>query len=706
LDTALAACVLVCLALVATAEEGSISSQNTDLEPIPGLAEAEPLDVEFIGDMPGKVIVEQLGPYKIPGTDDYVVLLSNYSKRGFPDVGKKVFFRSLKLRSGTLREHPPVGALNTNIHKQFLWNGKLYVPLNVPTPDALAIYDLTADTLTTAKDLFVEPNRGPFSFCPAEDDTIALGTASPPEISLYDTKTGKVTKYGKVGPPGAGYVYTITQNNDFIYGATRGQAPWHVVAINKKTGEKTVALEVPQGGYLSVGAWGGRCTARASMSDGKKGKRVIYGLVEGKAVVQEEPPAPQKRSKREPPPEILIDDTTALATQEVTIHWRSPEDKPEKEDPSAPAEENGWKRLTIKARVSGVLIHRVVSLDGKTVIATASPYGQMVTYKTKSGEFEMLGRPTSLNVYSMASDGEHAYISGYPGMGFARIDFGRPFTTDKSYPGKPGIPWADGRANPRMMMRLGDIVAGAHCGVFMYPGADSRIYTCGMCFRHNAGFALGWYDPQTEKFGKFDDAMLKHQQVAWMTPLEGGKKFAVATRVQYKEYKGGTAPKCGRIFLFDTAEQKFMRVYEPLPDVQKLSCLADVGDGKLLGIAPTSLRRGSPTLLTIVYLLDLASGKAIRKRTYQGQMVGAVDKFDTPRKGHDFITGPDGFVWTMMGRESMTGTTALLRINPKDLSVRVVGTVTGDWNRFIFIGNDLYLGGADRLRRIRGIVRD
>ena len=691
---------------LAGAEQATREAPDAGLEPIPGLKDAKPLAVESLGEMPGKVIVECFGPYRVPDTDEYVVLLSNYSKREFPGLGRKVFFTSLKLRSGQARAHPPVGALNTSIHRRLLWKGKLYVPLNVPSPSALAVYDLAADTVTEVKGLFAESNGGPFCLCPAEDDTIAFGTSGPPEMSLYDTKTGKVTKYGKVGPPGAGYVYTITQDLNFVYGATRGQAPWHLVAINKKTGEVSLALEVPKDGYLSVSGGGGRCSARASMSNGKQGKFTIYDLIDGEAVAQKEPPPRQPRPKKGPPPEILVDDTSGLATQEVVVYWRFPEDKPEKEAPQATAEKNGWRSVTLKARVAGVLIHRVVSLDGETVIATASPYGQMITYNTRAGESKMLGRPTSMNVYSLASDGKYAYLSGYPSMAFARVDFSRPFTTDRSYPGRPGIPWTDQRANPWQMCYLGQVVAGAHCGVFMYRGADGRMYTCGMCLRHNAGFALGWYDPETEKFGKVDDTGLQHQQVAWMTPLEGGKKFAIATRVQYREYKGGTPPKCGKIFLFDVAEQKFARVYEPLPDVQKLSCIADVGRGRLLGIAPTSLRRGRfPTLLTVVYLLDTASGEVLLKRRYAGQLVGAVDKFDTPRKGHDFVVGPDGYVWTMMGRESMPDTTALVRINPEDLSIHVVGTVTGNWNRFIFIGRDLYLGGAERLRRIRNIVR-
>jgi hypothetical protein len=60
--------------------------------------------------------------------------------------------------------------------------------------------------------------------------------------------------------------------------------------------------------------------------------------------------------------------------------------------------------------------------------------------------------------------------------------------------------------------------------------------------------------------------------------------------------------------------------------------------------------------------------------------------------------GPDGFIWTYLKD-------VLVRINPEDASVRVVGKIIPP-GRPAFVGRDLYLAGSEQLRRIRNIVPD
>lgn len=62
----------------------------------------------------------------------------------------------------------------------------------------------------------------------------------------------------------------------------------------------------------------------------------------------------------------------------------------------------------------------------------------------------------------------------------------------------------------------------------------------------------------------------------------------------------------------------------------------------------------------------------------------------------DFRLGPDGRIWTFLNEK-------LARINPDDGSVEFVGS-TGRGGRLAFSGDDLYLGGTERLRRIKGVV--
>jgi hypothetical protein len=61
------------------------------------------------------------------------------------------------------------------------------------------------------------------------------------------------------------------------------------------------------------------------------------------------------------------------------------------------------------------------------------------------------------------------------------------------------------------------------------------------------------------------------------------------------------------------------------------------------------------------------------------------------------VRGPDGFLWTWLKN-------VLVRIDPKDASVHVVGKIDPVGHP-TFVGNDMYLSGPEQLRRIRNIAR-
>ena len=76
-----------------------------------------------------------------------------------------------------------------------------------------------------------------------------------------------------------------------------------------------------------------------------------------------------------------------------------------------------------------------------------------------------------------------------------------------------------------------------------------------------------------------------------------------------------------------------------------------------------------------------------------GQRHGGVKCSDeTVPRGR---AGPDGFVWTYLKD-------VLVRIDPKDVSVHVVGRIV-PVGYPTFVGKDVYLSGSEQLRRIRGI---
>jgi hypothetical protein len=56
------------------------------------------------------------------------------------------------------------------------------------------------------------------------------------------------------------------------------------------------------------------------------------------------------------------------------------------------------------------------------------------------------------------------------------------------------------------------------------------------------------------------------------------------------------------------------------------------------------------------------------------------------------VRGPDGFLWTWLKN-------VLVRIDPKDASVHVVGRIN-PVGHLTFVGNAVYLSGSEQLRRL------
>ena len=94
---------------------------------------------------------------------------------------------------------------------------------------------------------------------------------------------------------------------------------------------------------------------------------------------------------------------------------------------------------------------------------------------------------------------------------------------------------------------------------------------------------------------------------------------------------------------------------------------------------------------SLLYGVDVKSGEvAFRKKIPYplGVRIGSNQK-----ERFDYRLGPEGKVWTFIGG-------ALVRIDPKDASIDVVGKVKGG-GRIAFSGPCIYLSGSTELRRVR-----
>ncbi len=138
-----------------------------------------------------------------------------------------------------------------------------------------------------------------------------------------------------------------------------------------------------------------------------------------------------------------------------------------------------------------------------------------------------------------------------------------------------------------------------------------------------------------------------------------------------------------------------MRHIAPLPKARTTGLIVEVAPGRLLGL--TTPARDAKT--SVLYGLDTASGDVLFRKDLPWPV--SIDPYwphwvDPSYKYEHLTLGPDGFVWAYLKD-------VLVRIDPKDTTVHVVGRIS-PVGYPTFVGRDIYLSGAEQLRRIRNIV--
>jgi hypothetical protein len=415
-----------------------------------------------------------------------------------------------------------------------------------------------------------------------------------------------------------------------------------------------------------------------------------YIVYDGRLAPPGTKPVRSNRTQTDDAYEVVIDQRSATATGKVNILFR-------RANPSGQAA-NPWTLRSLTVGVQAQALTRLAQIGPGMIAGTTGGYGAMFTYDIARNSTRVLGFPAGMNPYSIAWIDGKAYVSGYPSTQFAVADLNRPFTHSEATADGPGIPWEDARANPRLIASLGTVLEGSHTGIGVFPGADGRIYIVGQRHRHYRGFGVAYYDRKTGKFGEVDSGgMTQQTQISWVTPIDNGQRLAISTRVQPDDNKSAPPPNDARLFILDTRTGKFTHQISPLPGVQALGPIAE-SEGCLIGTAanPANAESGPSTL----YKFDLRAGRTVLTRTYQGLICGVSANHDAPSKSYDFMTGPDGKIWTMFLLPFADSDDLLIRIRPSDLGIETLGTLKGEV-RFLFVGNDLYLTGSRALRRLR-----
>ena len=526
-------------------------------------------------------------------------------------------------------------------------------------------------------------------------------------LYIYDPKLGKVVKdFGPVGPShpnGAWSRYVMGVDDTHAYIASGMTPAWHLVAVNLETGKEKVLLESPTERVMDIvesfpGAW-------AIVPQGGGAPRKEYWLYHGEAIpkVNDTPPWPKRASpwdKAVRSPQAYFDQIDPDADGNATLWYRSREDAsaeekaPHQTAASKKPEELGWKSV----RLEGVPTypHRINPLsllpDGR-LYGTGEDYVGSFIFDPGTDKTTYLGPRTGLAPYTTIVCGGKLYLSGYAGGPLVVYDPKRPWTLGKGGPPGQPAPGPDAPAsNPRRIGSFGVTrVAIMHSSAL---GADGKVYFGGFGERSYTGGGLGWYDPKTEKLDGFWKP-LSGYAVRWIAPALGGRLIVISTSTAADELNHNQAPEEAKLFIYGVAEAKIVREIVPIAKGRTTGLIAEVAPGRLLGLTTDREHPDSGVL----YRVDVATGDVLFRKALPSPV--STDAHwphwvDPSYEYENLTRGLDGFVWTYLKD-------VLVRIDPKDASVHVVGKIA-PVGYPTFVGRDVYLSGPEQLRRIRNIV--
>jgi hypothetical protein len=183
--------------------------------------------------------------------------------------------------------------------------------------------------------------------------------------------------------------------------------------------------------------------------------------------------------------------------------------------------------------------------------------------------------------------------------------------------------------------------------------------------------------------------------VQWIAPALDGQFIVISTIGAADELNNNRAPEHAKLFIHDVSAQKVAREIVPVAKARTTGLITEVAPGRLLGL--TTDREDAKR--SILYGVDVATGERLFTKVLPSPVSTDASWphwVDPSYEYHAFGRGPDGFVWTWLKD-------VLVRINPKNASVHVVGTVNPvGWPTFV--GRHVYLSGSEQLRRIRNIA--
>jgi len=546
-----------------------------------------------------------------------------------------------------------------------------------------------------------------------------------------DPQTEKAVSYGSVGPshaPGDCWAYSLAADERYLYIAS-GKVPWYLVALDRQTGKwETLATTEKVGGNISVGRGAKQQCPEAKVTrqlGDTSGKRLEYWLVDGKAIpkkdANEAPPktlAPAPTAFPFPPrPEISTIAATPDVDGNATLWVRSASgeakakdagEKPgaapvktagagteDAEDEAAPEVADdaamaaqGWKPFRYKVALYPMGIYRLTELPDGRLIGAAGSYEGNFIYDPKTGKSEHMGK-IHLSQYATIVHEGKVWMSGYPSAPVYVYDPARAWTAGKRIAGNKLMEDQAEGSNPRRLVYLKE--SGAH-KMYAAAAANGKIWFGGRWYRNGAAGAIGWYNPQDGTSGGFWEPFSNYQ-VNFMTAANDGKLLVVSAHRIEDPLLNKPKPEQGALFFLDPATGKLAG--------DKLEVVAKAkGPGPILGVGGARLigwtQNPDDENASILYGVDVNERKVLFRKNLPWALPVSIGSNQQER--WDFRLGPDGKIWTFMGKGA-----TLVRIDPKDASIEFLGRLKSG-GRLAFAGRDLYIGGGESLRRVKSVV--
>ncbi len=526
-------------------------------------------------------------------------------------------------------------------------------------------------------------------------------------LYIYDPKLRKVVKdFGAIGPKhpnGAWSRYVMGVDDTHAYIASGMIPAWYLVAVNLKTGEEKVLLESPSERVMDIIESFPSAYARVPQDGGAASKE--FWLNHGEAIPKttDKLPWPKQDSpwaKAVPKPEVYFDQIDPDENGHAVVWFRSREKAPSQAEirNSKSEIDAGWKSI----RLEGVNTypHRINPLsvlpDGR-LYGTGDDYVGTFLFDPQTDQTTYCGPRVGLAPYTTLVCEGKLYLSGYSGGHLFVYDPARPWTLGKGGPpGSPAPDQSDARSNPRY---LGDFDRATRVGLMHSSalGADGRIYFGGFGLRHYTGGGFGWFDPRTGKLDGFWRP-LSGYAVQWVAAAQDGKWIVISTTKAADELNNNQAPEEAKLFVYDVSAQQIVREIVPVAKARTTGLILEVAPARLLGLTVSGASSGEPAS-GLLYGVDLRTGDVLFQKPLPS--IVSTDNHwphwvDPSYEYLALVRGPDGFIWTYLKN-------VLIRIDPKDASVHVVGRID-PVGCPTFVGRDVYLSGSEQLRRIRNIT--